>query len=779
MKETDLKHFARQLSVWAELVIEHGRTPFRRVDLFPRINTRLGRLQPPLVFWINRQSLMAGGVILLPDNNLPQQLDVGCATAAALGLRHFVTWERDRIRIWNSTETPPREEQQFPVVRSEDPEIFRALLLQVMEQLKLLSVLGMVPTAELSASYLHNLFQETLDSALGSLVTTFRQTRAEGGLLETTRADRQAEQRNRLTLLRLLALLWHDRLPESILPEKLEWAMELALPSLPAELYQPLAFPQKNREPALPIDSAVCYHHLQLRLRQIRWNDPPERAIRAINHLLQAPDEVAEASLAAAGPSGPLLQINPATPLLNHAELHELSDSPSFLAAAALLRSINGLPPARQYSGNLFTLSAPSLPAARVQGKLVNRRKVPRQERQRCDALLRTSWPTRRFKFPPDTPCWVLETVHLLGLSPAKAQLTLEIPLSWLSEPFGQTLWQLIRESFRLLTVSLGEGTTVLQLARQQPVAGLTTVRSAAEDRQLDWDERHGANRSLLLLSLLLTPEQYRLLISDRLQPCSEVSAAAITEAGLLNYSRSSLGRCFWKILGGNRMPRTTTELRRKGTDLGWPIPEENVLDQLGFPDPGGTGKTPSSKRLDRQLSDLLGSAVPTDISCPQLPRLPETFPAAPETAVCSQREEILRHLDAFGVPDFPAQYLYQLEKPQLTAYRFQPPLQVLSELLGEFELIDADQKHFSLRGAATVEALKLCAELGRSDVELPQDQQQLDDILTSYRNDVRRLRRELTRQTHTRLESPQAAERLAKKLWKELALPSWKWLDH
>ena len=86
MNENDLKRFARQLFVWAELVIDHGRTPFRRVDLFPRLNTCMGQAQPPLVFWVNRQSLMAGGVILLPDNDLPKQLDMGCAIADALGL---------------------------------------------------------------------------------------------------------------------------------------------------------------------------------------------------------------------------------------------------------------------------------------------------------------------------------------------------------------------------------------------------------------------------------------------------------------------------------------------------------------------------------------------------------------------------------------------------------------------------------------------------------------------------------------------------------------------
>lgn len=779
MNETDLKLFARQLWVWAELVIDHGRTPFRRVDLFPRLNTRLGQIQPPLVFWINRQSLMAGGVILLPDNDLPKQLDLGCATADALGLQHFVTWESDRIRIWNATETPPREEQQFPVATGEDPETFRALLLEVMEQLKLLSVLGMVPATELSPSYLHNLFQETLDSALDPLITSFRQTRAEGGLLEATRADRQADQLNRLTLLRLLALLWHDRLPGSILPEKLEWAMELALPSLPSELHQPLAFPQEKREPTLPIDSAVCYHHLQLRLRQINWTSPPERAVQAINLLLNPSETDIDPVFIAPEKIEPLLQINPVTPLLGHAELYELSDSPPFLAAAALLRHINKLPHVQQYSGTLFNFTTPPLPASRIQGKLVNRRKIPRDELKRDHALLRTSWPTRRFKFPADTPCWVLETIHLLGLSPAGADLQLEIPTTWLTATFGQILWELIMDSFQLQRVSLGEGTTTLQLQKQKPISVITTVNSATEERQIDWSEQSGLNRSLLLFSLLLTPEQYNLLLSDRFQLSSEISLSTATDAGLLAYSRSSLGQCLWQILGNNKIPHAATELRQRGFELGWPIPSENILYELGLPDSEEPEKPPSSEELDRRLADLLDSSVPSNISCPQMPKLPGPPPAEPQTASTNHREAILNHLDACGLPNFPEQYLYQLEKPQLATYRFQPPLQIISELLGEFELVDADQKHFSVRGEATVEALNLCADQGCSEVELPEDQQQLNDILTSYRNDLLHLRKELTRQTHIRLERPQSAERLAKKLWQELNLPSWKWLDH
>ena len=138
-----------------------------------------------------------------------------------------------------------------------------------------------------------------------------------------------------------------------------------------------------------------------------------------------------------------------------------------------------------------------------------------------------------------------------------------------------------------------------------------------------------------------------------------------------------------------------------------------------------------------------------------------------------------MRHLAAFGIPNFPEQYLYQLDNPQLQTYQFQPPLRVTSEFLGEFELVDANRKQFSIRGSATVEALMICAGLDRSTAELPEDQQQLEDILTTYQKDLSQLRQELTRQTHTRIESPQAAERLAKKLWQELNLPSWKWVDH
>ena len=96
----ELHQFAQQLAIWTELIIENGRTPFRRVDLYPEIHTARGILRPPLVFWINRQSMMAGGILLLPEQDLETELKHGCSCCAALGLQHFVTWENKQVRIW-------------------------------------------------------------------------------------------------------------------------------------------------------------------------------------------------------------------------------------------------------------------------------------------------------------------------------------------------------------------------------------------------------------------------------------------------------------------------------------------------------------------------------------------------------------------------------------------------------------------------------------------------------------------------------------------------------
>ncbi|MBW2690276.1 MAG: hypothetical protein JRC99_10155, partial [Deltaproteobacteria bacterium] len=173
-----LRQFAQQLATWTEAIIEHGRTPFRRVDTYPEIDTEQGLVQPPLVFWINRQSMMAGGILFLPENNLEVELKRGRDCASSLGLRHFVTWETDRVRIWQVEKDTTVEQQSFPLSSPKHPETFRYLLAEILDALKLLAVLGAIPTTDLSPWYFNNLFQISLQQALPPLIAAYRSQRS-------------------------------------------------------------------------------------------------------------------------------------------------------------------------------------------------------------------------------------------------------------------------------------------------------------------------------------------------------------------------------------------------------------------------------------------------------------------------------------------------------------------------------------------------------------------------------------------------------------------------
>jgi hypothetical protein len=211
-----LQQFSQQLATWTQAIIEYGRSPFRRVDTYPHLDTEQGILQPPLVFWINRQSLMAGGVLLLPDNNLAEELERGRSCASALGLRHFVTWESDRVRIWHIDKDQIKELRSFPLSSPSQPDTFRYLLTEILDELKLLAVLGAIPATELSPYYFNNLFQTTLQQALPPLVKAYREKRSEIEEYSTEDADRCANEENRLLILQIVSILWFDKVPETI-----------------------------------------------------------------------------------------------------------------------------------------------------------------------------------------------------------------------------------------------------------------------------------------------------------------------------------------------------------------------------------------------------------------------------------------------------------------------------------------------------------------------------------------------------------------------------------
>ncbi|MCK4503232.1 MAG: hypothetical protein KAU22_09355, partial [Desulfuromonadales bacterium] len=537
-----LQQFAQQLATWTEAIIEHGRTPFRRVDTYPDIDTEMGTTQPPLVFWINRQSMMAGGVLLLPDNNLEAELVRGRNCAAALGLSHFITWETDRVRIWQSNKETTLEQQSFPLSHPEQPETFRNLLADVLEALKLLAVIGATPAPELPTCYFNNLFHITLQQTLPPLIAAYRSQRYEAVNPSRDDADICAKEASQLILLRLLTLIRFNLLPDAVLPEKLEQTIKFSLTGLPDFIREPLARTTIIKPPSLPLEAAVCLHHLLLRLHQLAWNQTDQRAEATIKRLIDSwylpASETCEITATSLYPEKPLLSL--ATTVI-------LSNSAAFLAATAILTEAKNHHQCQLLFGNLFQLEQSSISMQPIYARLLNLGGITNSTRHEYSARLRTAWPNRHLKIKTGQPFWRWELIHLLGISHPGQILTLDLPLDLLQDPDNQTAWDLIYENFSLQHVwQLNGGNFKLQLVRSNESIEILPIQLATELRKIIPVTGQNHFRSQLLLALALPTAIHNLLGNELVWPDGPTTNHLV---GWKIYSQSRLYMLLRQIL--------------------------------------------------------------------------------------------------------------------------------------------------------------------------------------------------------------------------------------
>lgn len=753
----ELQEFAQQLALWTELIIENGRTPFRRVDLFPSIHTDQGVLCPPLIFWINRQSMMAGGLLMIPERDLDRELQRGRSCCNALGLKHFVTWESDRVRIWQIETDGIGEHFCFELGRPDNPDSFRYLLGDILEKLKLLAVIGLVPNPELSTHYLHNLFQTTLDLARPALTNAYRSLRAETSSEQGEDADKLAEEANRLLLLQLLALAWANQLPEAILPEKIERAIQISLPALPEPLRTHLSAEVTATPPELPHDAAVCFHHLLLRLRQLQWRATEERALVSIVLLITGWGTAEETSAE--------VQFNPQSlPLAPQVKL-VLSDSPSFLAASSLLDFLLNQPQRALQCGSLFQFDYMGHTGLTASGTINSERQLTREERQQYSTLLRTSWPNRRFRIGSDKPLWYWELIHLLGLSRSQKQLRMVLPAAIIETQPDEPFWSLCQDNYTFQRVSSLEGALIeLELTPGHDSADFIEVHIDGETRTCSAQTERVKLRNLLLLTLKLPATIYPLL-EDKLTWLDDQEISAEEQHGLELFLHSQFARRIGGIINLDLLELKHTEQSQQLHAV--PLPNRFLLKELTLAAKQLSQPTPAPDQL---LADLLDAPAVATIAVPD--QKSTTRSHAGSSADKSLREELLGQMYKIGVPNFPEQYLYFLDQPDTSIYQFTPPLQVRSELLGEFVLEDAEGKRLQIYGQELANALLLCAALGRTEVELPSDRQQLALLQKQYGKDLKKLHKQLSGLCHSRLQDPKAANKLSKKIWKQLGLP-------
>ncbi len=767
MNQESLRRFAEQLAHWAGQALAEGRFPFRRVDLYPPLLTEAGEETPPLVFWINRESHMAGGLLLLPGAGVEEAVEQGRRCAPALGLRHFAVWAPHELSIWEIRAEGPVRHREIPLAENHAV-AFQQALWQLLEAFKPLSVLGAVPPDELAAGYLANLWRAAPRDSQNALEEEFRTLRA-------TRRDVDGEPRKLaydkgiLTLLRILALAAFDLLPVGVQPEELEPALGNALAELPEGARTALVL--SAGEMPLPFPAAVRFHHLARRLGQLHVGHDRERLLRALE-LFAAGEEFGADSGDVLPPSeqGSILLLPPPRhgADTNLRKVMEVGPRP-LLALLALRRDLTGLPPALRQAEDLFALTA-VVPPGFIRARLDAEQPPDREERAALTTRLRFSWPTRRFRLGTKAPRWHWEFLHLLGLAAEGGRLLLDVPGGWLSDALGDPLVDLLRDEFTLLELALGdEGRLRLELVKGRRPEAMTRFYRPDGERQRSWRELATGHRALLPLTLHLDEGLFSLLESGRLTIPAPDDWPADRGAEVLLFSRSTLGRRLWATVAGDRPLPDIGDLRHSAQRFGLPLPRREVLDQLRLLDWHGRRPLPATELLDEAIGRWLGPVLPESTAGEPQPLVPTSRPTPPSAALLAQ---IVARVFVDGIPRFPEHYLYDHYRPELVTYRMTPPLTLRDEFFGRYTLVDGDGETLSVDGAETAQALLLAAATGRREAALPRDRELTDAILRRYRADLRKLRKKLLHACHAAIPHAATAERTGEKLWRDQGLP-------
>ncbi len=764
-----LQQFTRQLAAWTQEIILRGRTPFRRVDAYPTIQTDQGTLQIPLIFWINRQSLMAGGLILLPEDNLDQELERGRIAAETLGLQHFVTWERNQVRIWLSDGNGTREQQSFVLENPDHPETFHFILDDLLDALKLTAVQGMIPAADLSPSYFNNLFHITLEQTLPVLTDAYRSHRTEN-LHQHIDIDYCADEENRLTLLRLLSLLWFEKMPASLLPEKLEAEFRHALRFLPGELARPLSLHALAAAPPLPLEAAVAFHHLLLRLRQLSWGADKFRSGQSLLKLARSwfPAQAGATATAA-------VYIHPTgIPFAQRPQLL-LSTSPALIGMAAILQYLEGQTDLPFVYGNTLELDRLPLSTTTITARLIDRHGIPAAARNEIGSRLRFAWPHRRFKIRTGDPVWKWEFIHLLGLTRNDQELTIEIPREGLNSPVRDPIWQLLQDSFCLHEIRPEQQRVALRLSRRSQAGQAGIIHHPEGRREIVLGNHAETDRNRLLLALELPSVLYRLIDRELTWPTADQAADETSDIFGV-YRSSRLYQLFRAIILPRSLTNPPAAEKGPGTERLF-IPYPDML----LPDPARSeqqGGSPGQNEIDRLLAERLLCPELTDIVLPETQK-PSHNRETKIEAKKSLQDTVIQEATAIGLPNFPEQYFYFLAKPILKVYRWSPPLVSKSQILGHFVLEDAAGAIIEGEGDELKQALLLLSQGGESTVELPEDREQLTTLLNLYQKDLRRLYKQLKTICFTQLEDAREAKKALKKAWRKLNLPEPGWFKN
>ena len=761
-----LQQFRQQLASWIEVRLESQRLPFQRLELCPRTLTDQGRLVPDLVLWINRDSQLAGSMILLPDVVNTQVLSEGVSLANALGLGHFTTWAAREASIWNvsSGKATLLDDFDLPPANRITPDDFQQTLDDLLERLKVVTVTSAPPTVNYSAHYFANLCLRNLQELAPGLTISARLTAGK------TAADEWVEQAPRekawMSLWRLLFLLQQKRLPPGLQPDRLEFAIHYALSDLITGQHPWLAF--QEGEPPLPEDDAVRLHHLAGRLRQLGWPHNDQHAEEMVSLLI---NEAAHRF----GLNVPNLPWSTDTATLRvnchrppSAEPCSLVAPRSYLAGWAFKRSLNEQIEKYSYAEDLQSLST-SQSLKHSLAILKGEHSLDRTERESQLMLLRQVW-SRRFDLPRKTPKWLWDALYLVGLD--SEEISLELPKGWHHASGVEVLWAVLLERYQLAEVAMIETGGQSFFFTQCPQKS-SFVKVHRNDRifELPLEPVSMVMPGTTQIWLMADESVVELFCSRKIGGVSPDWADETDPLtwGVYIFLQTHLGKYLWHLCSNQTSLPEIDELTLAVENYGLPLPEREVLADLCLIGLPATKTIPEPDLLEREFTNIFGTT----------PVFPESASHDIADGSKSRRrrtsapKEIAAKVFEDGIPRFPEYYLMDLYRPEVTEYALHGVMEVSEEFFDKISLRTVAKDHtLEVSGKLIAEALILASYTDQERVSLPKDEFILAEIVQRYRSDLVRLHDNLMRACRRFEPHRQQAIKLAGRIWQQQNLP-------
>ena len=763
-----LQQFREQLAAWTTQQLGTQRLPFQKLELCPRLLTDQGELVPDLVLWINRDSQMAGSIILLPDSVERQTLREAVAMARALGLGHFTTWCARKVQIWKIDDDMPvvLQGMALPPTDRIAPEDFRSTLRDLLDQLKIISITTAPSSSEFTLYYFANLCLHHVQELAPGLTISSRlvagQTAADEWL-----AGAPLE-KAWLSLWRVLFLLCRNQLPPGLLPERLEQAMGYALNRFMDDDRRLAVLKIRQNEPPLPDPDAVRLHHLASRMRQLGWPRSPDQTASLIELLVH---EVFD-RYHLASPQLPWRTDNTAlwvncSPSQQAVSKALVAPRPC-LAGWAVKTAVTGLPGGLLHAEDLFSLLTAERFSSAV-AVFTRSQTLDRNQRSTRLILLRQAWPNRRFDLPGNTPAWLWDALYLAGL--VTDNLTVTFPRNWHKVSGLTILWSILSEYYQLTDIHCDcGGIQTLRLSRLgRPNPAVSVFRPDTDFRvpRTAICKQPGTLQTWMRASKDVADLLIRQELAAAGTQWSEWTAPLLWGTHLFLHTR--LGRYLWELCSDQAALPGPGQTREAVLKYGMLLPDQARLAQLGLAGPQALAGVPDCKILEREFAGIFGT----------LPEVPKSIaanaPVSPRPRRQGQKhlDEIIDAVFVDGIPRFPDHYLMEIYRPKLIEYTLSGPLEITGAFFDRISLSNHNgTQTIEVTGQPAAEALVLASHTGQSNVALPEDESVLEDLLEQYRTDLRHLWARLVSECRRVEPHRKTASALAHKIWRQQGLP-------